>query len=250
MRRLLALGLVAASVQAACGADDGGGESGSVAEAVEEQLAYVDPNSALVVAVDMRWEEENWESLRAMGDRLLEEARGVVEPGDRGALPADSEAMLAELSRSFLGLRFENDVRPLLDGRLVVALGLDAGPSTLEELTTVVYRTEEGDLRPAVEKVLQGTRLRPWRGQEDVLVADVWAVVGGDTLLVAESGEHLNAMLERAERDGGFPVEVLGAAESGAGIGDPLVVATRSAACARPTPARRSSPARTAWYSG
>ena len=106
------------------------------------------------------------------------------------------------------------------------------------------------DLRAAVEKALQGTRLRPWRGQEDVLVADVWAVVGGDTLLVAESGEHLNAMLERAERDGGFPVEVLGAGESGAGIGDPLVVATRSAACARPTPARRSSPARTAWYSG
>ena len=188
VRRLLALGLVAASVLAACGSDDGGGESGSVAEAVEEQLGYVDPNSALVVAVDMRWEEENWESLRALGDRLLDEARGVVEPGDRGDVPADSEAALTELSSSFFALRFEDDVRPLLDGRLVVALGLDAGPSTLEELTTVVYRTEEGDLRPAVEKVLQGTRLRPWRGQEDVLVADVWAVVGGDTLLVAETG--------------------------------------------------------------
>ena len=226
VRRLLALGLVAASVLAACGSDDGGGESGSVAEAVEEQLGYVDPNSALVVAVDMRWEEENWESLRALGDRLLDEARGVVEPGDRGDVPADSEAALTELSSSFFALRFEDDVRPLLDGRLVVALGLDAGPSTLEELTTVVYRTEEGDLRPAVEKVLQGTRLRPWRGQEDVLVADVWAVVGGDTLLVAETGEHLNAMLERAERDGGFPIELLEAAESGAGIRDPLVLAT------------------------
>ena len=226
VRRLLALGLVAASVLAACGSDDGGGESGSVAEAVEEQLGYVDPNSALVVAVDMRWEEENWESLRALGDRLLDEARGVVEPGDRGDVPADSEAALTELSRSFFALRFEDDVRPLLDGRLVVALGLDAGPGTLEELTTVVYRTEEGDLRPAVEKVLQGTRLRPWRGQEDVLVADVWAVVGGDTLLVAETGEHLNAMLERAERDGGFLIELLEAAESGAGIRDPLVLAT------------------------
>ena len=226
VRRLLALGLVAASVLAACGSDDGGGESGSVAEAVEEQLGYVDPNSALVVAVDMRWEEENWESLRALGDRLLDEARGVVEPGDRGDVPADSEAALTELSSSFFALRFEDDVRPLLDGRLVVALGLDAGPGTLEELTTVVYRTEEGDLRPAVEKVLQGTRLRPWRGQEDVLVADVWAVVGGDTLLVAETGEHLNAMLERAERDGGFPIELLEAAESGAGIRDPLVLAT------------------------
>jgi hypothetical protein len=225
VRRLLALLLVASSVIAACGSDEDDAGSGSVAEAVDEQLAYLDPDSALVVAVDMRYEEENWESLRAIGDRLLEEARRVVEPGDRGDVPADSEAALADLGR-FLNLDFEEDVRPLLDGHLVVALGLDAGPGSLEELTTVVYRTEEGDLRPAFKKSLDGTPLRPWRGRDDVLVADVWAVVGSDTLVAAESGEHLNAMLERAERDGGFPVELLEAAERGAGIGDPLVLAT------------------------
>jgi hypothetical protein len=58
VRRLLAVLLVASFV-VACASDEGDGESGSVAGDVKEQLAYLDPESALVVAVDMRWEEEN-----------------------------------------------------------------------------------------------------------------------------------------------------------------------------------------------
>ena len=116
---------------------------------------------------------------------------------------------------------------------LVVGLGLPPGDGDPQELTTVVFRTEEGDLRSAVNKVLQGTRLRPWRGQENVLVADVWAVVRGDTLVVAESGEHLNSTLERAESGGGFPAELLEGAESGTGIRDPLLLATGTLDLAR-----------------
>jgi hypothetical protein len=226
VRRLLALVLVAACVPAACGSDDGGGESGTVAEAVEEQLGYLDPESALVVALDLRYEEENWESLRGIADRVIEEYGAVVEPENRGDVPADSQALLAETARDFAGLDFEGDVRPLLDGHLVVSLEFTGGLSTLEELTTVVYRTEERDLERVVEKVIEGTRLRPWRGNEDVLVADVWAVVGGDTLVVAETVEHLNATLERAESGDGFSPELLDTAEQGAGIPDPLLLAT------------------------
>ena len=231
MRRLLALGLVAASVLAACGSDDGERESGTVAEAVEEQLGYLDPESALVVAVDMRYEEENWEALRRIADRVFEESRRVVAPDDRDDIPAETEAALTAQSR-VLNLRFE-EVRPLLDGHIVVSLEFGAGPSTLEELSTVVYRTEEGDLRPTVEKVLGGTRLKRWRGQEDVLVADVWAVVGGDTLVVAETVEHLNATLERAKSGRGFSPELLDAAEQGAGIPDPVLLATATPDIAR-----------------
>jgi hypothetical protein len=223
VRRLLAL-LFVASLLAACGSEDGG-ESSTAAEAVEEQLAYIDPESALVVAVDLRYEEENWESLRGIADRVLEETRGVVEPESRGEVPADADAAMGEFLKSW-SLSFEDDVRPLLDGRLVVGLSLGAGPGSLEELMTVVYRTEQGDLRETVEKVLQGTRLREWRGQEDVLVADVLGVVGGDTLVVAETVEHLNAMLERADAGQGFSPELLDAAEQGAGIPDPLLLAT------------------------
>jgi hypothetical protein len=231
VRRLLGLVLATALVLAACGSEESR-DSGTVTEDVREQLAYLEPESALVVAVDLRYEEENWESLRAIADRLLEETRDVADAESQRELPADAQAALAEFMKSW-GLSFQDDVRPLLHGRLVVGLSLDAGPSTLEELMTVVYRTEEGDLRPAVEKVLQGTRLRQWRGQEDVLVADVVAVVGGHTLLVAETREHLNAMLERADRNGGFPAELLDAAERGAGIDDPLLLATGTLDVAR-----------------
>jgi hypothetical protein len=225
VRRLLALVLLAACAIAACGSDDDGSESGTVAEAVEEQLGYLDPESALVMALDLRYEEENWESLRAIADRVFDEARGIVEAENRGNVPDDADAALTELAESW-NLSFADDLRPLLDGHLVVSLEFGAGPSTLEELSTVVYRTEEGDLRPAVEKVLQGTRLKPWRGNEDVLVADVLAVVGGDTLVVAETVEHLNATLERAKSGRGFSPELLDAAEQGAGIPDPLLLAT------------------------
>jgi hypothetical protein len=222
VRRRIALLLVVSCV-AGCGSEDAD-ESGTVTSDVEEQLAYLSPESALVVAIDMRWDEENWESLRGVADRVLEETRAVAGPD--GDVPADAEGALAELARNSTGLSFEDDVQPLLDGRLVVSLELNAGPATLEELTTVVYETEEGELRRVVEKVLEGTRLKEWRGNEDVLVADGWAVVGGDTLVVAETVEHLNASLERAEAGDGFPADMLEAAESGAGIGDPLVVGT------------------------
>jgi hypothetical protein len=222
---VVALALVALLGPAACGSD-GSGEHGTVANAVEDHLAYLDPESSLVVAVDMRYEAENWGSLRGMTNRLLDETRGVVDPEDQGDVPADAEGALAEVTRSFTGLSFEDDVRPLLDGHLVIGLSLLPGSGDLRERTTVVYQTDEGDLRPAVEKVLQGTRLRPWRGQEDVLVADVWAVVGGDTLMVAESGPHLHSTLERAEEGRGFPAELVEAAERGAGVDDPLLLGT------------------------
>jgi hypothetical protein len=225
VRGPLALVLVAALL-AACGSDDGDGGSGSVSEAVDEQLAYLDPESALVAAVDLRYEEENWGNLRDIGDRLLDETRAEVAQEQREEVPPDVEKLLDELTRSFAGLSFEDEVRPVLDGHLVVGLGLEPDSGDPQDVTTVVYRTEEGDLRPPVEKVLQGTRLRPWRGQEDVLVADVWAVVGGDTLVVAESGEHLSAALERAEEDRGFPAELMEAAEEAAGIDNPLLLGT------------------------
>ena len=91
MRRLLALVLVG-SCFAACGSEEGGGESGSVAAGLEDQLAYLHPDSALVVAIDLRWEGENWESLRGIAGRILDEARKDAGPGDD--VPADAEAAL------------------------------------------------------------------------------------------------------------------------------------------------------------
>jgi hypothetical protein len=226
VRRLLALVLVASSVLSACGADDGGGESGTVAEAVEEQLSYLDPDSALVVAIDLRYEEENWESLRGIADRVLEETRGVVEPESRDDVPEDAEAALAELSKGWK-LDFEDDLRPHLTGHLVIGMVLEPDPGDPEENTVLVYRTDQGDLGEVVEKALDNSRLRPVPGRDDVVVSEEGiAVVGDDTLVGSDSREDALAAIERAEAGRGFAPELLDAAEQGAGIPDPLLLAT------------------------
>jgi hypothetical protein len=225
VRRLLAL-LLVASLVAACGSDEGDGGSGSVAAAVEGQLAYIDPESTLVVALDMRYEGENWESLRGIADRVLEETRGVVEPEFRDGVPEDAEAGLAELANSS-NLSFEDDVRPRLTGHLVIGVVLEPDPGDPEENTTLVYRTDEGDLRELVQKTLNNSRLRPVPGRDDVVVSEEGiAVVGDDTLIGAESREEAIAAIERAEGGQGFSPELLDAAAQGAGLTDPLLLAT------------------------
>jgi hypothetical protein len=236
VRRPLAvtLGLVALLGPAACGSDESP-DSRAVTEAVEEQLAYLEPESSLVVALDLRYQEENWERLRALVDRLLSEARDVAGEGD---VPANTEEALAQSLRSFSSLDFEDDVRPLLDGHLVVALtvepGTEPGSDVPDTRVIVVYRTAEGELRPVVEKTLDGTPLRPLHGRDDVLVTeDGWALVGDDTLVAADGVEALRAALERAEADRGFPPELLRAAERGTGLDDPLLLATGTPDLAR-----------------
>jgi hypothetical protein len=223
---VLLLVLTASVALSACGSEEEGAESGTVAEAVEEQLAYLDPESALVVAADMRYEEENWESLRGIADRVLEEIRGVVEPESREEVPEDAEAALGQFLR-FSNLSFEEDVRPLLTGHLLIGVTLEPDPGDPEENTVLVYRTEQGDLREVVEKSLDNSRLRAVPGRDDVVVSEEGiAVVGDDTLVGADSREDAIAAIERADSGEGFSPELLDAAEQGAGIPDPLVLAT------------------------
>jgi hypothetical protein len=224
VRRLLGLVVATALVLAACGSEEESRESGAVSADVEEQLAYLEPDSALVVALDMRYEEENWESLRGIADRVLEETRGVVEPEFRDGVPQDAEAALAELANNS-NLSFEDDLRPRLTGHLVIGVVLDPGDA--EEKTTLVYRTDAGGLREVVEKTLNDSRLRPVPGRDDVVVSEEGiAVVGGDTLVGADSREEAIAAIERAEAGQGFSPELLDAAEQGAGLPDALLLAT------------------------
>jgi hypothetical protein len=240
VRRSLALvlALTASLALAACGSGESDGGSGSVAESVEEHLGYLEPESSAVVVVDMRYEEENWQSLLGIADRLLEEARSAAEPGDRGDVPADAQEALGEFTR-FWRQDFEEDVKPLLDGRLVIGLALrsptEPGPSDVPDVREViVYRTDRGNLREALEKTLDNSPLRPMRGRDDVLVTpEGIALVGDDTLVAGETVEQVAAAIERAEAGGGFPAELLEAAERGTGIDDPLVLATGTLELAR-----------------
>jgi hypothetical protein len=230
VRHLLALGLTLVISLAGCGSEEGE-ETGSVAQAVEQQLAYLEPESTLVAAADMRYEEENWESLREITDRLLEDARNAVEPDDRAQMPENAEGVVDELVR-FFRLDFEDDVRPLLTGHLVVGLtlesGTEPGPSDVPNWRElIVYRSDGDDLRPVLETALDNSPLRPMPGRDDVLVTEEGiALVGDDTLVAGETREQVTAAIERAEQGGGYPAELLEAAERGTGLDDPLLLAT------------------------
>jgi hypothetical protein len=122
VRFALAIGfaLVALGGASACGSDQQG-DGRAVTAAVEDQVAYLEPESSLALALDLRYEEENWERLRPLVSRVLSELRGVVGPEERLELPPNAEGALAQLS-AFAGLDFEDDVRPLLDGHLVLGM--------------------------------------------------------------------------------------------------------------------------------
>jgi hypothetical protein len=221
---LLALGVVTG-----CGSEDNR-NARAVTDAVEQQLAYLEPDSSLALTLDLRYEEENWDHLRPLISRILGEVRDSVEPDERLQVPANTEAALAQLS-GYAGLDFEDDVRPLLDGHLLVGMVVEprGEPSLPDTRATLVYRTAGGELRPVLEKVFEGRDLRPLAGHEDVVLAEEGlALVGDDTLVAAESTELLKAAIDRAESDGGFPSEHLRAAERGTRLDDPLVLATGS----------------------
>lgn len=219
--------LLALGAATACGSEDRG-NARAVTDAVEHQLAYLEPESSLVLTLDLRYEEENWDRLRPLISRVLGQVRDSVEPEERLQVPANAEAALAQLS-GYAGLNFEDDVRPLLDGHLLVGLVVEprAEPTLPDTRATLVYRTGDGDLRPVLEKLFEGRDLRPLAGHEDVVLAEEGvALVGDDTLVAAESTAFLKAAIDRAESGGGFPAERLRAAERGTRLDDPLVLAT------------------------
>jgi hypothetical protein len=225
----LVITLVALAGASACGPDQRS-DGRAVTVAVEEQVAYLEPESSLALALDLRYEGENWERLRPLVSRVLSELRGVVRPEERLEVPPNADAALAQLA-TFAGLDFEDDLRPLLDGHLVAGITVEPQAELGSELpdtrTTLVYRTGGDDLRRVVEKVFEGAELRPLPGHEDVLVVeDGVALVGDDTIVAAERGELLRAAVERAESGAGFPAERLRAAERGTGLDDPLLLAT------------------------
>jgi hypothetical protein len=219
--------LLTLGIPTGCGSEESG-KAGAVTDAVEEQLAYLEPESSLALALDLRYEEENWEQLRPLASRVLSEVRETVEPEDRLQVPANAEAALAQLS-GFVGLDFEDDVRPRLDGHLVVGLVVEprGEPSVPDTRATLVYRSGGGELRPVVEKLFEGREFRPLAGHDDVVLAENGvALVGDDTLVAAETTELVKAAIDRADTDGGFPVERLRAAERGTSLDDPLALAT------------------------
>lgn len=113
---------VLATGASGCGGD-GDGSKNDVAQAVASQLRYLESGSSLVVAVDLRYENENWDNVRALASRVLREYRSLADGADRLTIPPNLTGAL-NLAAGFVGLSFDKDIRPLLDGYLVVGVTL------------------------------------------------------------------------------------------------------------------------------
>lgn len=257
---------------AGCGGDDDSPAADSrVAGAVADQLKYVDPKSSAVFAVDLRWEGRNLEHLRAIASRALRTYRRNTDEEDRAQIPPNLTGALNQLA-SFSGLSFDKDVRPLLDGYVVVGVTqppLQPLPASVqairrkpderrtaresEELfraqverdeaarpnVVMVYKTGGTGLRRVIEKVAAGGEpLTPVPGREGVVrLDDDMYLAGDDTLIAVEGRDHravANAALDRADREGaGFPAARLADAERTAGLEDPFVLVAGTPAIAR-----------------
>lgn len=199
-----------------------------VAAAVSEQLRYLEPGSSLVVAVDLRFAEDNWKHVQELISRGLREYRNV-DPDAGLEVPPNLTGALNQLA-GFAGVSFEEDLEPLLDGYLVVGLTVVPTEAEPEQRTVATYRTEGDGLGDLIEKVTEGDELRPVAGHPDALLIDSSsALVDGDTLVFVEGPDADSAdvarALDRAEGEEGFPAARLEAAQRTTGSDDPLVLA-------------------------
>ncbi len=241
VRGCLVLTLLAAAMALGCGKDS---SSESVGQSVSEQLGFLEPESSLVTAIDLRFDGDNWEHVQRLASRGLREYRNV-DPEAGLEVPPNLDGAL-NLAAGFAGLSFDDDVEPLLDGYLVVGTTIvaqsasDSDETGPQQRMVVTYRTESDGLRKVIEKLTEGDELRPVPDHDGALLIDSSSALVGDHTVVfvdspddagddgggpAQPSAALVAALDRAESDTGFPADDLDAAQTETGSEDPLILA-------------------------
>ena len=238
MRRLTGAALsLAVLLATACGGGDK--PEADVADRVREQLTYLDPRSAAVVAVDLRWEGPNWKHLRRHINRGLKAYRDATPPADRGGVPSSIDSGFS----AFLG----GSITDALNGYMVLGFVEPPRPDpadveqSVDDTSSIVavLRTPGKDIRAVAGLLGHGDfEPRKMRGHSDVTVIENFtATVGKDTLLVIDGGggaRELRAAVERHKREGaGFPTERLAAAQRQTGLDDPFLLAAGDAGALR-----------------
>lgn len=182
MRRLLAcLGLLAALAGCGRGSDD-----------ARKAARYLHPDSQLVASIDLDYGGGQWGQLKDAYKRVAGEAnkRKLAD----GELPETLEGYV-DLFVGGSDISFQEDIRPLLKGRLLIgvhatpaAVGRERAASRPRSEVTVAFKVADADkLDDLLEKV--DVKRRALRGVDDVeLIDDEVAVVKGDTLLFTDDG--------------------------------------------------------------
>ncbi|MEJ7891530.1 MAG: hypothetical protein WKF94_02685 [Solirubrobacteraceae bacterium] len=180
MRWALLFALVLAFV--GCGEDERGASG-----AGEHARGFLDPDTQTVITVDLDYDGEQWDALAALYERL---APGILA-GEMMDELATLDGALRSLAREG-DLDFDADIRPVLDGTLVIGLrpappdrdqGLLDQPVQLQ----AVYRTDAEALARLTRAL--GLKPDPDLSSEGLdYLEDEIAVAGGDTVLLDLDG--------------------------------------------------------------
>ena len=256
----------------------------SLEEVVEDQLRYLSPRSSALVAVDLRYREENWRHLDKLASRLLREY-GATQGVDRDEIPRDLRTALRQLVSS-AGLSFGDDVEPLLDGYLTLGVTVRPRrplPARLVRLGELLEggasfdaarggyvrfprpdpsRAGPGSRPPAIPRPrlireADGTRVTRLEGQryfEAVArrrdarprIVAAYRTPGGDLERVVEKALDRSGEEDEPRKLEGYDKEVRLLGESIALVGDDTVVLTQGGEGGGVLPGARAGPLRAA----
>jgi hypothetical protein len=185
MRRLVPA-LLAAGLLAIVGC--GGGDSGS---ALDSALAYLPKDATVAVAVDT---DVDGDQYKALGDLLKKFPFSEQIKG----------SLLQEFEQSSEGVKYEDDVKPVLGNPLVVgAAEPEAVTGVSNGFIVAVKAKDEGALDDLIDKTkpkeageASGAKLYSEDG--------TWFAVEDDMVVLANDEEQLKRALERADGDDHF----------------------------------------------
>jgi hypothetical protein len=130
MRRIVGVLLVCLAA-AGCGGD---GDSRKAAAAAARQL---DPGSEAVVAIDADYGDANWQQVKRLYARAVQE--GGLDFGE--ITPPTLDGALSALASSS-GLSFADDVRPALQGTLLIGVNIEPAPPLSAESRRILERVD------------------------------------------------------------------------------------------------------------
>ncbi len=130
MRRIAGVVLVCLAA-AGCGGD---GDARKAAAAAARQL---DPGSELVAAVDVDYGDANWQQVKRLYARAVQQ--GGVDFGE--ITPPTLDGALGALATS-AGLSFSEDVRPVLKGTLLLGVNIEPAPPLSARSRRILERVD------------------------------------------------------------------------------------------------------------
>jgi hypothetical protein len=106
---------------------------------------YLNPDAQLVAAIDLDYGDDQWQQIKRLYARAA--GKGLAREVFGSPLPATLDGGLETLARSFVGLSFDRDLRPLLDGKALIALHVTPAPPLSEEARDVLERVDLDETR-------------------------------------------------------------------------------------------------------